>query len=66
MDEIYRLPVKMYHTGKNTPVFSTYLFSTLSVFGENGPVIYVCTEAIWSAATHEETVISEFTLFAIP
>ena len=50
MDENYGLLVKTYHTDKNTPVFGMYYFSTLSVLEENGPVIYVCTDAIWSAA----------------
>ena len=46
MDENYSLTI----TGKNVPyiqrapIFGTYSFSTLSVFGENGPVIYACME----------------------
>ena len=54
MDENYGLLVKTYRTGKNTPVFGTYEFSSLSLSGENGPAIYVCTDATWSPVIKQD------------
>ena len=44
---------------QKTPVFCTYKFSTLSIFGENGPVIYICMEAISICSTVTEVFFNK-------